>query len=440
MKRRIRLGIKEIKERKVFLSQQEERRNHFEELTEGLSARAKAMVFEDQERPFSTKAFVMDVLELIRLFAEGHNTLMQDYMRVQKNQVTTHDLVTEIYLFLLALEPELDDTNVEQAHKAVETLTELCQGNASQGNANLLLQTKLVSILERIVEKTTLGGSGAEVELQRLRVSSLTLLEALLEGSNSAALSRMLRVIDLKSLASSTTKCYKDALALPASSDSRPLLIDASYSLYLLLLHLKGYQEQGEGLLPGQIKSITALDEETKAELDKTVTSVEIVNSIGELERVYFRHPLFCLLPSHSSRERILWMVDRETPGKQVQEFLILWAPEMQREMMHLETLQRWPLWKVLSWFKDRGVVEFMFFLAIAQNVILLLRFSSLREHPLVIMLDDVEFVLGVLQLICSVTVFAMHALQSAHRGWRDLLSDTELIFLTVAFIAARYY
>eukprot|EP00966_Prymnesium_polylepis_P068397 1588813-Prymnesium_polylepis.2 len=50
MKRRIRLGIKELKERKTFLAQQHERKAHFSEITEGLSARAKAMVLEDVER------------------------------------------------------------------------------------------------------------------------------------------------------------------------------------------------------------------------------------------------------------------------------------------------------------------------------------------------------------------------------------------------------
>ena len=36
-------------------------------------------------------------------------------------------------------------------------------------------------------------------------------------------------------------------------------------------------------------------------------------------------------------------------------------------------------VWKVLSWFRRLGVVEFMFLLAIAQNVLLMLAFSSLK-------------------------------------------------------------
>ena len=60
MKRRIRIGIKELKERKTFLAQQQERRATFEEMTMGMSARAKAMVLEDQERPFATTVQIRD--------------------------------------------------------------------------------------------------------------------------------------------------------------------------------------------------------------------------------------------------------------------------------------------------------------------------------------------------------------------------------------------
>ena len=119
--------------------------------------------------------------------------------------------------------------------------------------------------------------------------------------------------------------------------------------------------------------------DETKEWLDETVASVEIVNSVGELERVHFRYPSFCKLLSRSAKDSVLWGVDRETPGKQAVEFVTIWAPQLHREMMHLEKLERMKLWKALRWFRRFGVVEFMFGLAIAQNVLLVLAFSSLK-------------------------------------------------------------
>ena len=96
MKRRLRLAVKEVRDRKVFLAQQKERREHFDEVTEGMSARAKAMVHEDIERSFASRANLVDVCELLRLMAEGHHLEMQDYLRVQQHALTTHDLVSEV--------------------------------------------------------------------------------------------------------------------------------------------------------------------------------------------------------------------------------------------------------------------------------------------------------------------------------------------------------
>ena len=130
---------------------------------------------------------------------------------------------------------------------------------------------------------------------------------------------------------------------------------------------------------------------------------------------MYFRFPSFCKLLSRSSKDKILWGVDRETPGKQVQEFVYIthvhythvhymytilvyttctlysctgkqvqefvfeFAPEVHREMKHLEKLEQWWMWNLLSWLRRKGIVEFMFGLAIIQNVCILLRFSALK-------------------------------------------------------------
>ena len=63
-------------------------------------------------------------------------------------------------------------------------------------------------------------------------------------------------------------------------------------------------------------------------------------------------------------------------------EFVTIWAPQLHREMMHLEKLERMKLWKALRWFRRFGVVEFMFGLAIAQNVLLLVIYMG-RAPPL---------------------------------------------------------
>jgi hypothetical protein len=90
------------------------------------------------------------------------------------------------------------------------------QGNTSYGNSQLLLQTKLVSILERLVEKTALEGAqdGAD-EVTKL-TKPTTSDETGLEGAqDDAAFSRLVASMDAKA----STPPARDAAHLHANLD-----------------------------------------------------------------------------------------------------------------------------------------------------------------------------------------------------------------------------
>ena len=71
----------------------------------------------DLERDFPSRSFVLDVLELLRLMCEGHNEDFQNFLREQPNEsIRNVDLVSEVYLLLSELEPEADETNIDQVH------------------------------------------------------------------------------------------------------------------------------------------------------------------------------------------------------------------------------------------------------------------------------------------------------------------------------------
>jgi hypothetical protein len=144
------------------------------------------------------------------------------------------------------------------------------QGNTSYGNSQLLLQTKLVSILERLVEKTALEGAqdgadevtkltkpttsdetgleGAQDDashLSKLRVSSLTLLLALLEGSTTQShQEKMLRVLDLGALARSVAKSYERSVSLADEAPTKTLDMETAELHYVPPLPL---EPQGRG-------------------------------------------------------------------------------------------------------------------------------------------------------------------------------------------------
>ena len=117
---------------------------------------------------------------------------------------------------------------------------------------------------------------------------------------------------------------------------------------------------------------------------------------------------------------------------RQVQDFAFTFTPEIYAEMSWLARLSHRPVWKVLVWAREKGIVELQLILAVGQNVMLVLRYSSLHYE-----VEALELILGISQLIVSSTVFAAHAGQNAFRGPRELIKDTELLFLTIAFAAS---
>ena len=170
---------------------------------------------------------------------------------------------------------------------------------------------------------------------------------------------------------------------------------------------------------------LPSLTDESKAHFDSHVERVEIVNANGELERVYFRFPAFCLLLTEESKQEILWGVDRETPGKQIQELLGK-SGEMHREMEHQQNLDDFALWQLFKRHKGKAVNS-MFALAVLQNAILLVRYSTTDEKaapawmgplegytvPMHVIYYWANMCLGVLQMLSCIVVFALYALQS---------------------------
>ena len=203
MRHLLRVALGEIREAKIYREQQRERLAVFEEHAHLLdwSDATKAVMLLEVSRPFASRSFVMDVLELLRLLCEGHNTLMQDLLREQSTATTSArvDLVSEIASLLVALDADMDDHNATQVLRCVETLTELCQGNASMGNTKLLSDRKVIYIAERLILMRDLRGVPEEM-LTKLRARAITLLMAMLEGADRSAERVMLSRLNVGAL------------------------------------------------------------------------------------------------------------------------------------------------------------------------------------------------------------------------------------------------
>ena len=119
----------------------------------------------------------------------------------------------------------------------------------------------------------------------------------------------------------------------------KELQLGTGFALFLLVSDLQDYKEEKkekeEEDDDDEIQEADifkeSLDKEALEYYDKYTAHVEIVNSDGDLERVQFRFPTFCKYLSEDSKQKLLWNVDRDTPGQAVQEFM------MQVSHLHVE-------------------------------------------------------------------------------------------------------
>jgi len=168
----------------------------------------------------------------------------------------------------------------------------------------------------------------------------------------------------------------------------------------------------------------------------------------------------------------MLWTIDRSTPGRQIQEFFER-ADDLHVEMRLHEVLNSSPVWSRLLAHKN-VFVQGMFILAVTQNIILMVRYSTFTEATYMGPLDVrvaanvANDALGLCQCFATVGVFVMYTVQempmSLRKRWREatglpydrviakaredfvfrliyhartvtfLATDTKLLFVFVAF------
>jgi inositol 1,4,5-triphosphate receptor type 3 len=504
MRRRLRLAKSEVRERKIFYDVQDEMRELMAEEYSTASSATLAQLQREVEREFPARSHVNEALEMLRLLCEGHNNDTQDLMHIQGGSISNVDLVGEAYELLAQLEPEIDESNISQMQKCIDTLVEFVQGNEAQIISAFLLDTKLLEILDRIIQKQSMPYIEQQ-ELLDLQLSVALLLLALLEGKSHRAEVRMLSILDVRRLAALAGSLYDATLDLEDQDDeangmskaqrekANDTMLDVGSRIYMLVSHLLDSSEHIRDELGGAnvgldrdsvLYHLRVDEEERHVDLSyyrRYIARVELINADGQIEYAYFRFPAFCLLLTDDSKDRLLWGVDRSTPGRQIQSFFDS-AQDLHQEMRHQESLNESHLWRVLT-FNRPIALNAMFLIAIVQNSLIILSSAMTDSYG---QSDDqlagstgvaqwidafVSSTLGMMQATACIVVFLVHAMQegplrmrmrrrratgmtsdeiqsriekdTAFALWNSvmmpyyLLTDTKLLFYIFAFVAA---
>eukprot|EP01065_Artemidia_motanka_P042661 TRINITY_DN5763_c0_g1_i1.p1 TRINITY_DN5763_c0_g1~~TRINITY_DN5763_c0_g1_i1.p1 ORF type:complete len:2981 (+),score=515.22 TRINITY_DN5763_c0_g1_i1:142-9084(+) len=251
---------------------------------------------------------IHDVLRVLQLFSEGHNELMQDYLRAQPDNVVSYNLVQETFSLLqtlLTIDPQ-DTFTRPIVVQAFSTMTEFCQGPC-RGNQEQLIKSNIATQLNCVLAQDFNGVTRRD--MNEVRSAALVCVHAVLEGlSYSDPFVAVIRCsVDRDTCRRVVAECWVDRIhdeTDDANDIKSSLGVAFNVVILLKMINCGGWLE---GVIGDHY-------------LSRMVGRIEICRE-GRLERVYFRVPRIVSNLSEETKDDLLRSVNRDTPTARISDF-----------------------------------------------------------------------------------------------------------------------
>jgi len=341
------------------------------------------------------------VFRFMQLLCEGHNGKCQRMMQAQTAQHVSFDLVQKTLLItrllLCDMSADLDEDRMECACQALDTLTEVIQGPCASAQ-RALMDAKVLDVCTQIMaDPFDLAFEDPDHPLiMDVKEKTITLLISLLEGVSSKKTFLVYgEVLEFdvlqKRMAYVYRKCMVDSDQDPYSIvDSRNVPMDIyfgdlneAFGIFMLMATLAVHSDLARAAV--NPSNYTPEDRVAVEFFTTNAGSIEIKWD-DKLERVYFPIPPICQYLTEASRQRVLWGVNRESPGEKMMDFFTF-TEELKAEMMHLEKMSTFQSISFISR-NFESLKAVMLYLAFLINALLL---YDVRTKDPTNPYDDVE-------------------------------------------------
>eukprot|EP00004_Rigifila_ramosa_P007532 TRINITY_DN1851_c0_g1_i3.p1 TRINITY_DN1851_c0_g1~~TRINITY_DN1851_c0_g1_i3.p1 ORF type:complete len:2531 (+),score=660.03 TRINITY_DN1851_c0_g1_i3:1073-7594(+) len=339
---------------------------------------------------------IKDIVRVLQLLCEGHNSEMQNYLREQADNVQSFNLVSETVEYLLQLERYIGPPTISLCSQLFAAVTEFCQGPC-RGNQSAAVRAKICEVSSRILRNPLDDCDPAAVsDLKRMIAVCLL---SLLEGNrNPTLISDVVFSFDvavaIETLEESWARYNELEASEPPAPDSaepatttttattpeepdeqesneRENLLQMSLSLYIFVRALADTAE----MVGVQMPSIDTLSAIPKInQLAQRVARIEILRD-GKLEAVYFPIPESSQFLSEQSKNDLLWNVERDSPTEKIADFFSR-ANDLMFEIEHHTAMSKHKLFSVLI--RHRHNVQSVGFAIVFLINILLVAFFEL--------------------------------------------------------------
>ena len=87
-------------------------------------------------------------LQVLGLMCDGQNTNMQNYLREQKDNLISVNVIAEVAVFLQNFSLDIDRETMDLVHLTLQTLIEMCVGNYP--NQHIIYHRQIIEALNHI--------------------------------------------------------------------------------------------------------------------------------------------------------------------------------------------------------------------------------------------------------------------------------------------------
>lgn len=106
-------------------------------------------VVEGDERTLKNEGFSELVMKILAQMCDGQNQALQDYIRIQPDNIKSINIIGELALFVSSIYTNIDQSNIELVIELFNTLNECTSGN--QANRKEVLSLKMIDIINVIL-------------------------------------------------------------------------------------------------------------------------------------------------------------------------------------------------------------------------------------------------------------------------------------------------
>eukprot|EP00039_Didymoeca_costata_P011469 m.161015 g.161015 ORF g.161015 m.161015 type:complete len:2636 (+) comp15183_c0_seq1:24-7931(+) len=267
---------------------------------------------------------------LLQLMCEGHNVVIKDYLREQRDNMRSLDLVGETVKFLDLAIQEIDVDNMALLIQSFETLVEFSQGIAK--NQAAIFDAHCMDSVNKVLRTRDFPEDISLGVQYKLKQAAAQLILAMLEDNTEDTknmASELEDTLDIKEVLntldyfwSESNDSAKRAIIENDEDEEPPTAMEVGYDWYCVLARLTDFTNVKYSTLPKYISEEE--DQKKKSAFDmfeKEDCTIEIVRG-GNLVKVHFPGARWKPFLRAEVKETLQWKVDRSSPSDKIRSFV----------------------------------------------------------------------------------------------------------------------